>query len=353
MRPSASLSILTLALLAACNGPAGGDSDTDPPVTWPDAVADYEFDRGSYIHTVQIPDPTTQPCCRDFGENSRDFIEDGTDNPDNALGVLDQQLRVASKDKASFEGSLQNTIEAGSWTTLLDFRNNGDLAYLTGRFDGVLGAEKPVEALKAAYDRAKAGDGTFLLEPSYFEDGEAKPLYFFETVELSNGQLTATNGRLDLPMPLLLTRINVPLQRVNMSATLEKDGAGYKVNGARVSGYIAVDDWFKGYNDVVADQCACAELSQPVYRKQGGEWQNNCLTAVQGTCTGTAATACGIVVIDDPAKGGLCGTLFDGILAAADIDFDEDPASYEGLSVGLLMGGAPATAVGEWTGETE
>jgi hypothetical protein len=250
----------------------------------PDASIDDVPDRLSYIDTLTIPSVSGQEpsCCYDFGEISKN----GTGTDDNALAIIANNplLEFAGID---FQQVLDDTLENGDQVLLLNHVG------LTGpddsfRMDGLQGDF----AEGTTYTEASAGVTT----------------------------LTAT----------------VKEARISGAATLSETAASY--TGGELSGYILVDELFAGLNAYAAT-CTCLGLSGDLFAKgPDGLWDSDCVANAATLCA--EEPDCATIAGSEVFEGQACPLVPDLIQNNADIDLNDDPAVYEGLSVGF-----------EWTGQ--
>jgi hypothetical protein len=106
---------------------------------------------------------------------------------------------------------------------------------------------------------------------------------------------------------------------------------------------VNVDDFFVGYNQVVADLCGCAGLTGDLFTQDPvtGAWSGSC--GDTSACTLPEEEGCFDLVDTEPL---ICpGIPFIITGVAADLDFDGDGV-YEALSVGLQISGPPGEIVG-------
>lgn len=348
------LAVFPMVLLSgACNKAADPFGDTDGTGTedtdiWPATAADYQLHNGTFLTTFEFPDVAHEDlCCRDFGDISRDFIKNGTNNADNALAAMDVVLSAASNGKVDLAGPINNSIRVGRYVPLFD---HVDIPSTSGNYTLAYFGGSPAEG--TTYDTAKTGGGEFLLKPGYFEGDSGTPKYLFGSAAVSAGKLTASDGHFELPLPVLWGRVLLEVQRVQLTADVAIVDGGVTLTNGELSGFIKVDDWFKGYNQVVNEKCACAELTSDIYGRGPDGWEQHCLDAPQGTCTGTEAVTCGVLLLSDIKDGGICKGMFNAVAAAADLNFDDNDQTYEALSVGMRFSGVQATSTGLFSGDT-
>lgn len=325
---------------------ATGNGDTD---VWPASSADYKLHNGTFLTTLTFPDVAHDDlCCRDFGDISRDFIKNGTNNADNALAAMDAVLSAASNGKVNFSGPIGTAIRVGRYVPLLD---HVDIPSTSGNYTLAYFSGSPAEG--TTFDSAQNGGGEFLLKPDSFVGDSGTPKFLFGSSTVSGGHLTATDGHFELPLPVAWGRVLMDVQRVQIEADVAIVDGGVTMTNGVLSGFIKVDDWFKAYNQVVNEKCACAELNADVYGRGPSGWEDHCLDTAQGTCTGADAVACGVLLLSNIKDGGICKGMFNAVAAAADLNFDDDDQTYEGLSVGVRFSGVQATSTGLFDGDTD
>lgn len=355
MRPATFfLAVLPVLLLGACSGPADPFEDTDTTGgadtdIWPATAADYKLHNGTFLTTFSFPDVAHDDlCCRDFGDISRDFIKNGTNNADNALAAMDAVLSVASNGKVDLVGPINTAIRVGRYVPLLD---HVDIPSTSGNYQLAYFGGAPADG--TTYDIAKTGDGEFLLGPEYFDGDSGKPKLLFGSAAVSAGTLTASEGHFEIPLPVLWGRVLLDVQRVQLTADVAIVDGGVTLTNGEMSGFIKVDDWFKAYNQVVNEKCGCAALTSDVYGRGPDGWEEHCLDTPQGTCADADAVTCGVLLLSSIKDGGICKGMFNAVAAAADLNFDDNDQTYEALSVGMRFSGVQATSTGLFSGDTD
>jgi hypothetical protein len=97
---------------------------------------------------------------------------------------------------------------------------------------------------------------------------------------------------------------------------------------------------------LLSDDCSCLGISTPVYDLQGdGSIQATC--ASDPTCTPNEDPAvCIQYGVNDLGSGGSCGLFGVQLQGLPDIDLNNDPTVYEGLSVGYRFTTVPTAING-------
>lgn len=331
--------LLSAAALAACGGGDGGPGSG--PDGGPggggggiDASIEDVDDRTTYVDTLAIPalDGETPTCCHDFGEISRDSIEDGTDNPDNALAVIANNPLVSLA--LDFQQVLDDTLESGSQVILLNhvgligpddtFRMEG----LTGSF-----------AEGTTYQEASAGTGSFVVDAAAY-DGSGSALIAL-TGSISAGFVDAgpSDFTFQLPFGDIAIPATVKEARISGEASLTDTGVAYE--SGELSGYILTDELFGALN-TFATSCTCLGLDGDLFTPdQQGRYQGNCVEGASDLCPDDPN--CATMAGTDIFAGEACSLIPDLIQNNADINLEGDATLYEGLSVGFQWTGKNAS----------
>ncbi|NCG19740.1 MAG: hypothetical protein GWP91_12095 [Rhodobacterales bacterium] len=346
--------LLCVVLLLACGGSDKDAPDTGPQTTtqttsstsstttttndaWPTSPDDYVFGPTSYFHTFSIPLMDTDPCCRDWGAISKDNIQLGTNEPDNALANLRDLTAAMGLD---LQATIDDTIESEGFVALLDHQNfptgdgDYDLAFFRGRFVNGSG-----------YFTGIAGNGQFEVSTYNFDEGTGRPRALFNTANVTAGQLTATGGEIEIVVPMFSTILLVlPLLDVDLTGDLTEDG---QISDGVLSGYITVDDFYNGYNTVVDELCGCLGLTTPLYVDNGTAlWDDSCVSDPAALCTTEPESTCVTMAGSNLLAGELCTVIPSLMNSSPDLDLDGDTSTFEALSVGFRYSAASAEITG-------
>ena len=323
------------------------------PITWPTAPADYTANLSSYINTLTIPatDKDDGPaCCRDWGNISRDYILNGTNQNDNAFAKLADGLKTFF--------NLQETLDAqlvdGSFALIWDHQEfNGETTdadnfVLVGLFGAFANATD--------FTTASAGTGEFTISDTSFKTGTGEPLIFFNPAEMTAGAMAAgpSTFYLNLPLGIVTLSLAVSEALIEATATVGADGVTYSTG--TLSGYIAIADVVDAVNLYVSSPtCTCLGLQGPLYTlNSDGTITTACVTGAADLCTAADENICVTLASKEPAGGlpfSVCDYLPTLLTGLTDLDLDgncatdRDNCDYEGLSVGFGWTAVPATIV--------
>lgn len=310
--------------------------------SWPATADDYVYGPSSYVHMFTIPaiEADAPTCCLDFGSNSKDQLEDGTDNLDNAYARIADGLQTFF----SIQDNIDTAIDSGALTLLLDHRQlDGDpddfyLVQFSGSFEG-----------GTNYVAASGGSGTFLAELAGFVSGTGEPVSVYDASR-SEDLVAGYSTTVQLPLMFMNALVQVPVQEARIAATARFGVGGVSYVTGTLSGYVRVADVFAAFNEVILSTvCACLDLAAPVYVETGAnEWASECVGAAASVCTQPAEQIC--VALANRSATSLC-SLAPGFLSgggdAVDIDMDGDLTNgYEALSLGLEWAAVPGIIVG-------
>jgi hypothetical protein len=317
---------------------AGPDAapDAHPPIDWPDAPGDYVPTSLSYMSTIAIPsfDGNGDPvCCHDFGNISKDSIEQGTDKIDNALSrVAELLLSVGT----NLQDEIDAALESGTLLNLLDHRDlaSGDGPFILVQF---LASFAP----GTTYVQASAGAGSFVIDPISFVNGTGEPTNYFVNAAMTGGAMTAGPSTLHLSLPFGSATLEMQLidARVTGRATLGAGGVSY--GDGTVAGVVRLDELFGAFNAYLEQACGCLALTDPVYYQDDfGDWQAACVPDAEVRCTLPGESPC--VNLGDSQE--VCSFLPIVLRNSADINLDVDSTRYEALSAGFHWTGVQAAA---------
>ena len=321
----------------ASGTPTGGTTSFD----WPETAEDYPFSGITYLHGFTIPNADSL-CCRDFGNISKDFIENGTNEVDNALAGIST---IASSFGFSLQDTITETVESGNFVALIDHYD----------WPGIQGGDYHMAFFRAEWDPsttfplAEAGVGLYRVPEQNFIPGTGEPLATFSSASFDGANIQASGGSIEIAMPITNTAILVvPLQDVQLTSTANESGQSVAMQNGELSGYVTVTDFYDSYNFVVNEACSCLGLTGDLVEPNGdGTYTYNCVSDALTLCSAPEEEVCATMAGTNLFTGGeICTGLDLFIGGVADIDLDGDPTVYEGLSVGLTFQGVPGEVVG-------
>jgi len=325
-------------LVDDCTMDAAEDLTGGP--SFPDLPGDYVAEIPSYVDSLVVPGLSggVPTCCKDFGENSRDFIELGTNDTDNALAELAGLIGGF----VDINTLLVDAIAAGDLVLLFDHRDldggalpdNFTLAQLFGEFDN---GTTPIDGA--------AGDGEFLITQSSFAGGTGTPISF-SAATMADPPMTAGPFTLELTIPFGF----VTLDLTATEAEIEGDpgtisAAGVPYTDGKIAGYVLISDIFAAINAILnSSTCDCLGLTSDVYTESSpgaGDWSGSgCVAAAPALCTDPDEEIC-VTLAGTNIPDGVCTLLAVFLVQVGDIDTDGNPPPpagtgfYEGMSLGL------------------
>jgi len=314
---------------------------------WPALTDDYTTGPVSYLNTVQIPgvDGSGVPtCCKDFGTISKDYIQSGTNEIDNALARLANQLIGIGVDLGAI---VSTSVQDGSLVILLDHQaldagslpDDFALVQLQGSFDA-----------GTTYTEANAGTGEFLVSRSSFVGTTGEPQNYYFPASMGTPAMSAGPFTFSLTLPLGFVTLDLQAFEAEIAGdhgVISVSGIPYS-NG-EISAYILVDDIFSAINALLnSSQCSCLGLTGSVYNQQpDGTWSATCVSTA-GKCTLPGEEVCktlaGNNLLGTPQE--VCLVLPSVLQNQADLDLNSDPTRYEGMSIGLQFTGTTAAVTG-------
>ena len=301
---------------------------------WPATSDLYSAGEVSFLSALQIP-LEKDFCCRDWGAQSRDFIENGTNNTDNSLAALGIIMYPFGFD---LQATVDGVLQSGDFVPLLDFYDyagpDGEvhLAFHRGNFQGA-----------TDWASASGGAGFYTISDANFVSGTGTPKARFNSAVLTAGELDASGGLIEIAMPLAPgANLVLPLRDVNMTATTsEGPTGGLNISGGELSGHVLLDEFYEAYNLAADALCGtCANLQGDIFTQDAyGEWQATGCGDASG-CTLPEESGCADLV-----DGFICPAI-PGLMdmTAADLDLDGD-GTYEAMSAGLRISGVPGEIV--------
>jgi hypothetical protein len=329
-RPAGPLPVVAACALLGCAWGCGGGA----AVGEPDA-GEAEAAPLSYVSRLLIPLTSggVPTCCKDFGEISKDHIEDGTARIDNALALLAEGLGELG---LSMQDIIDDAFLDGVVVLLYEHQGLGDpadsaftLVELAGSFAG-----------STSHEEAAAGAGVFEIDPRSFDPITGEPRSS-AAAAAAGGRVSAGPYVAHLAVPMPPSVLEVRVSAAELAGTIAVSEAGVTYSQATFSGYVLLDDLFGAMNAAVTDpSCACLGLDGPVYvADAAGAWSASCVAGAQAACPNEEEALCVTLAGDD----GLCPdttVVFEGL---ADIELDPARDGYEALSVGFTWSGVPAT----------
>ncbi|MDF1565920.1 MAG: hypothetical protein P1V51_22990 [Deltaproteobacteria bacterium] len=307
---------------------------------WPARPADYEFVSPTYIDEILAPrrDGLHYECCRDFGESSRDFIEDGEVGVDNAVTALFDGLAIFIG--LNFQDQIDANIESGNLALVLDHA-----FYEKQEEPFTLVAHQVDFAEGTTWQSAHQGGGHFRVREESFMPGSGVPWgRFSEAVIDAGGTLRGSGGSLVWGLSVLGVPFRARIRDVRVEAKRQEDGEGWvRYTEGTLSGFLTLDDFYEGLNNEIARGCDCLGLTEPVYYKNvDGIWDTRCVSEAHTRCTRPEEKRCGDLTTTGANGPWLCEIILDVIQDAADLDLDGDPSRYEAASLGLFWSSVPA-----------
>lgn len=323
--------------------------------SWPADRADYVAGPLSYVNTLAVPavEMDVPVCCKDFGDISKDFIENGTHDIDNGLAELAPLLALVGID---FEAQLNASIQDGSLVVLLDHQflelDGGSGPGARGLPDDEF-ALVQLEAVFAdgtTYAEASTGNGEFVVLDESFLPGTAEPAAFAFPAFLDVDRMSAGPLALDLTLSFGLLDLDIVATAAEIIAVPGPiTSVGIPYFDATISGILLIDDVFESFNAVLeSPDCGCLELTEDVFRQQpDGTWTASCVPDGAALCPGEDQAVCATLagmnnMGEDLEICALIGPVLQDV--AADLDLDGDPSRYEGMSIGLRFTAVTASS---------
>jgi hypothetical protein len=333
--------LLAALLWVACPANTGGDDDAPTPSPgpcpeapcpdWPTDPDDYAYGPTSLVTELAYPevlDGGVATCCRDFGAISRDAIEEGTDELDNAYVAL--MDAIDGLVGSSSEGLLNETIAQGDQLILLEQHGRLSEPFVLSQFNAAFDAA-------TTWATAAAGAGGFLVFPESFRGGSGEPVHQLAPAVIEGGSLSAgPGGSMQILVSLGGPMLALPVRDLLVEATV---AAGGSLQRGSVSGYIELDDYFAAMNSWVDASCGCMNVDGPLYlRDSDGQWSADCPQA--SSCDPTEDPVCSSL------GGSFCSLLTFSITGVADLDLVAGRDGYEAISIGLEWTGVEAQVKG-------
>lgn len=292
---------------------------------WPDTPDDYTHSGMSRIDSMSLPefDSTMGPaCCRDFGAISRDFIEEGTDLIDNALGSFIDSMSGMGMD---FDATMNEAI------------NDDELVIL---FDHVLldGVTDPDGFILVRLDGEPDGSSGYLVSRSSFVGDTGTPRETFPA-QANFGAVTAYPGVFEMPIPTTIIA-TYPVQDTMIIGDIALEGGGVSWTDATLSGYLLLTDFLDGINKWLVDHCDCVGPDGSTFaRETDGSISDECTDLDSTTCDPEADGACIQFATFCPAFIVLVENL-------ADLEIDASVDGYDAISWGMHFTAVPADVTG-------
>ncbi len=263
-----------------CGGcPSGTECVDDSICLYPPIETD-EFEPAamwSVITGIQIAEPvpaaeryTEAAVARGESDGVCCFDIDADGAVDNGLGSLAETLSALAGD---LNDSLAEAIESDQLTTLVEFKrgfdrtNPSQLHFFSGTNDLDENGEPD-----QTFAQIQAGGGVFLLQrPSVdtpFPNGQLnRGIYVPTTGEyISPAEFFELNvplqeffgGARSIQVTVKAVRFEALLETVELTRTVNFNIAGQRYGGARMGGYIELDEFFAAFSDELGTTCGCA-----------------------------------------------------------------------------------------------
>jgi len=305
----------------------GGSQDAGTPIEWPASPDEYVVEQVAYVNTMTVPPVVreTVDCCRDFGMISRDYIEAGTSEIDNAVAEVADSLTSLGYD---LQMVLNGLLADGTFVLLLDHRD----------LDGATDPDFVLVALNGEPD----GMGGYLVRRDAFVPGTGRPRSVFVPASVSAGSVEAGPGDAYIPVPFGPAVTIYKFEGTHMAGSIDLS-SGVRYSAGTMAGWLTIDEYFRGINEIMATQCGCLGISGPLYEKTGTTWTHHCANeaAAMASCTATGEGVC-----VQMGSGLACTVQPLVIPESADIDLNPAMNGYEALSFGLRFTAIPATVSG-------
>jgi hypothetical protein len=288
------------------------------------------------------------------------FDIDGDETVDNGLAGLAETLGAIAGDVNEL---LAEQLEGGSFTLLAEYKsgfygtNPSQLHFFIGTND-VDGDGEPDQT----YDVIQDGDGVFLITEAAFGPRGSLIQFNRGQYDTASGEFVSPAEEFFLTLPLGglidgLGDVSLTINDARLEADLdpaepttsvnfEEDGQEY--GGARLGGFISLDELFGVLDDIVQDSCGCAvgnSSGEPpviVYGEGAGTRADRYGIACNDNSFDISACEAGNVICDNLSL--VCGTGASLIssLQIADIDTNGNGID-DSLSVGIFVTMANAT----------
>ncbi len=298
------------------------------------------------------------------------FDIDGDDTVDNGLASLAETLGAIAGDLNEL---LAEQLEGGGFTLLAEYKSGFDgtnpsqLHFFIGTND-VDGDGTPDQD----YADVEAGDGIFLIQSEAFGPRGSLIQFNRGSYDAATGAFVSPAEEFFLTLPLdgliegigdvSLTindaRLEASLDTAEPTTTINLDVDGEELGGARLGGFISLDELFGVLDDIVQDSCGCAvgnstgEAPEIIYGEGAGTRADRYGIACNDNSFDISACEAGNVICDNLSL--VCGTGASLIssLQIADIDTNGNGID-DSLSVGIFVTMANATiAEGVFEGAT-
>jgi hypothetical protein len=264
-----------------------------------------------------------------------DLNGDGKGN-DNKLGQVIDALAPLLGEEVGVNAELAASIESGSISYLFEYVG---LSGLQGFLDDTPPFTINIfsgQDTDDDYSDNLAGTGSYFAELDSFSPGTGNPLSYFPNVTITDGQMKAGPGKLNLAFNLGTIVFDVVISETMLEASVEPgpnpDGIAF-TNG-KLGGVLTMKDFYAALNTYADTECSCLNVETELitYMEITGK----------GLCNDTSASTC---ANDSVCKqvGDSCFALL--LLINPDVDIDMD-GILDGMSIGIWMDGTSTTIQG-------
>jgi hypothetical protein len=292
------------------------------------------FCDGSFVSALEIaPKPSEQDeepgcCC--------DLTGDGEVN--NALaGVIDLLGGFLQTDLDYFNRSIAAEIQSGALILLFEFIGVDSVEvdeYVV--FNTYLG-EDP----QGTPERNLAGLGEFLVKPESL-DPSGYPLMAFVGATIDDSWLRGGPSRFIVPLNLMgdAPPLLFVVEGARITARIWQEEVGFRLSDGEVCGYVSRARLVQGFNEFVATNCDCLNLTQPLVSDTGTALSCVRIPAANITCDPAD-------YMEDVCRqlASSCGALTTLLPNFFDIDTNGD-GRRDALSLGVRFSAVSARIVG-------
>jgi hypothetical protein len=310
-----------------------GDGDIDgdeegTELTWPSSPQEYSASKVSYINRFIVPplDADEQyACCKDFGEISKDYIEDGTNLIDNAWAAL--WALLGGMIDMSLQEGLDNFIQEGDLIILLDhvgYDLNPSL-FTIARLDCSFSES-------TTFQDANSGNGEFVINHYSFKNCSGEPAELYFPASIVDDLMTTQGDSFSLKVSFMgLALIEIDLHQVELSGEVQANNDHISYTNGTLSAYILLDDLYAEMNEFLkSPTCSCLELASDLwYQNDNGDWTGNCIPDAGVLCDQPEEEVCVMLATN------LCMAVPTLMSSQTDLDIDPQREGYEAFSIGL------------------
>lgn len=317
------------------SGPADEvDAGTPAPDPEPANACEYKFaERASFVTQLRFGAGDGRPdgCCFDFNGDGRQ---------DNKLGVFAR----ANLSTVDVDAPYAEALTLGEISLLLETRGITDPRNSPAVDVRVFRARREATVPAPGFD----GTASLVVDPAGFVPDTGVASERFEQAEIVDGKLSASKGNLRMPVWLVGSIFQLPLQNARLEAVVdvgpngkgltfdgtELDDASGMTRGARLGGVIPRQSLLDAINRRV-EGCSCVQLPS------GGS-----LIGPTGRCQIANTSACGSGAEQCKQLADNCTILMSMLAADADADGD---GMKDAISVGWWIK-ATSTTLGSVEG---